>query len=105
MKSSEVATLRRWIDALPADIVLRTRPLLNVYHGGALLLLGEPLADAEACRAAFAHPGGAGGGAVTFRPCWPPSRGQSQASDRLPSARRSCRNRVPFRSCVSLVTA
>lgn len=108
MKSSEVATLRRWIDALPADIV-QTRPLLNVYHGGALLLLGEPLADAEAClRAAFvAHPaGGAGGGAVTFQAMLATFQGQSQASDRL--AQRALAllpEQSPFfRSCVSLVT-
>ena len=108
MKSSEVATLRRWIDALPAEIV-RARPLLNVYHGGALLLLGEPLADAEAClRAAFAaHPGGgAGGGAVTFQAMLATFQGQSQASDRL--AQRALAllpEQSPFfRSCVSLVT-
>ena len=108
MKSSEVATLRRWIDALPAETV-RTRPLLNVYHGGALLLLGEPLATVEAClRAAFAaHPGGgAGGGAATFQAMLATFQGENQVSDRLA---RHALSLLPaqspfFRSCVSLVT-
>ncbi len=108
MKSSEVATLRRWIDALPAAIV-RERPLLSVYHGGALLLLGEPLEMVEAClRAAFAaHPGGgAGGGAAAFQAMLATFQGENQASDRL--ARRAL-SLLPaqspfFRSCVSLVT-
>ncbi len=108
IKSSEVATLRRWIDALPAETV-RERPMLGVYHGGALLLLGEPLADAEATlRAAFAaHPaGGTGGGAAAFQAMLATLQGQSQTSDRL--AQRALAllpEQSPFfRSCISLVT-
>ena len=108
IKSSEVATLRRWIDALP-DEAVRARPLLGVYHGGALLLLGEPLADAEASlRAAFAaHPvGGTGGGAAAFQAMLATLQGQRQTSDRLAQRALSLLpEQSPFfRSCVSLVT-
>jgi LuxR family maltose regulon positive regulatory protein len=47
MLRSEVATLRRWLDALP-DEVIRTHPLLCVYHAMTLLLSGSPLKDAKA---------------------------------------------------------
>ena len=40
MMSSEVATLRTWLEALPAD-TLRNHPLLCVYEAGAMLLAGE----------------------------------------------------------------
>jgi LuxR family maltose regulon positive regulatory protein len=44
---SEVATLQSWLEALPDDLV-RTRPLLCVYHAWLLLLSGHPLDMAEA---------------------------------------------------------
>ncbi len=47
MMRSEVATLQRWMKALPLDF-LRARPLLGVYHALALLLSGQPLDLAEA---------------------------------------------------------
>ncbi len=48
MLRSEVATLQRWLDALPDDII-RARPLLCVYHAMTLLLSGRPPNLAEAC--------------------------------------------------------
>ncbi len=44
---SEVKTLIKWIDDLP-EKVIRSRPLLCLYHAGALLLSGYPLEDIEA---------------------------------------------------------
>lgn len=55
MMRSEVATLRKWLDALPGS-VLEQRPGLSAYQAWLLLLGGEPLRDVEsrieACRAA-----------------------------------------------------
>ncbi len=47
MMWSEVATLQRWVEALPAEI-LRCRPLLSVYQAWILLLRGQPLEVAKA---------------------------------------------------------
>jgi LuxR family maltose regulon positive regulatory protein len=47
MLRSEMATLRRWIEALP-DEVTRAHPLLCVCHAVALVLSGQPLEVAEA---------------------------------------------------------
>ena len=44
---SEVATLRGWLEALPEDMV-RTRPILCVYHTWGLLLSGASVETAEA---------------------------------------------------------
>lgn len=44
---SELATLQGWLEALPDDMV-RTRPILCVYHTWALLLSGSPVQVAEA---------------------------------------------------------
>jgi LuxR family maltose regulon positive regulatory protein len=43
---SELATFQRWVEALPGELV-RTRPLLCVYHAGALLWGGFPLDAVE----------------------------------------------------------
>ena len=42
----ESATLLRWLQALPDDMV-RSRPLLSVFHAAALLLSSHPLAAVE----------------------------------------------------------
>ncbi|MBN1310427.1 MAG: tetratricopeptide repeat protein, partial [Anaerolineae bacterium] len=55
---SEVATLLRWVDALPDELV-RARPSLCVYHAWALLLAGRPL-DAVKARLEDAGTGEAG---------------------------------------------
>jgi LuxR family maltose regulon positive regulatory protein len=47
MLRSELATLQRWIEALPDDVV-RTRPLLSVYHAVTIVMSGQPLEAAEA---------------------------------------------------------
>jgi LuxR family maltose regulon positive regulatory protein len=47
MLRSEFATLQRWIETLPGDVV-RTHPLLCVYHAVVLLIGGQPLEAAEA---------------------------------------------------------
>jgi LuxR family maltose regulon positive regulatory protein len=47
MLRSEFATLRRWIETLPDDVV-RAHPLLCVYHAVVLLMGGQPLEAAEA---------------------------------------------------------
>lgn len=47
LMQSEVRTLLKWIDDLP-DAVVRSRPLLCLYHAGALLLSGNPLDVIEA---------------------------------------------------------
>jgi LuxR family maltose regulon positive regulatory protein len=44
---SEIATLQGWLEALPDDMV-RTRPILCIYHTWALLLSGSPIEVAEA---------------------------------------------------------
>ncbi|MBL7065917.1 MAG: tetratricopeptide repeat protein [Anaerolineae bacterium] len=44
---SEIATLLRWVDALPDELV-RDRPQLCVYHAWALLFGGHPLDAVEA---------------------------------------------------------
>ncbi|MBN1122659.1 MAG: tetratricopeptide repeat protein [Anaerolineae bacterium] len=44
---SEIRTLLKWIDDIPNDVV-QARPLLCLYHAGALLLSGHPLTDIEA---------------------------------------------------------
>jgi LuxR family maltose regulon positive regulatory protein len=44
---SEMATLLRWVEDLPDDMV-RGRPRLGVFYAGALLLDGHPLAAVEA---------------------------------------------------------
>ncbi len=44
---SEVTTFLRWVEVLPADL-MRTRPLLCVYHACAALLNGQPLNVVEA---------------------------------------------------------
>ncbi|MGD9147374.1 MAG: hypothetical protein PVI80_17530, partial [Anaerolineae bacterium] len=47
MARSEVATLKGWLEALP-DEMIRTRPILCVYHTWGLLLSGAPVEVAEA---------------------------------------------------------
>lgn len=47
LKRSEVATLRRWLEALPGEM-LATRPSLGVYRAWALLLAGHPAPEIEA---------------------------------------------------------
>jgi LuxR family maltose regulon positive regulatory protein len=47
MMRSEIATFRRWVGALPDDM-LRVRPRLCVYDAWSLLLSGHPLEVAEA---------------------------------------------------------
>jgi LuxR family maltose regulon positive regulatory protein len=47
LKRSELATLQGWLEALPAGMV-RTRPLLCIYHTWGLLLSGSPVEEAEA---------------------------------------------------------
>jgi LuxR family maltose regulon positive regulatory protein len=44
---SEFATVLRWIEALPEDLV-RTRPLLCVYHALGLLMAGAPMNQIQA---------------------------------------------------------
>jgi LuxR family maltose regulon positive regulatory protein len=44
---SELATLQGWLEALP-DELIRTRPILCVYHTWGLLLSGSPMDVAEA---------------------------------------------------------
>jgi LuxR family maltose regulon positive regulatory protein len=44
---SEVATLRRWVEALPEEHV-RARPSLALFHAWVLLLAGQPLAKVAA---------------------------------------------------------
>jgi LuxR family maltose regulon positive regulatory protein len=44
---SEIATLQGWLDALPNDMI-RSHPILYVYHTWALLIGGSPLEIAEA---------------------------------------------------------
>jgi LuxR family maltose regulon positive regulatory protein len=63
--SSEIATLRGWLEALP-DELIRTRPLLCVYHTWGLLLSGSPVEVAEARLqgAVDADPGGSIAGEV-----------------------------------------
>jgi len=66
---SELATLQRWIEALP-DNVVRTRPLLCVYYALALVMDGKPLERAqsrlqESIEAGMADP--ASGEVVAFR--------------------------------------
>ena len=46
MMHSQVATFMSWVERLPDD-VMRTRPLLGVYHAWALVLSGHPLDGAE----------------------------------------------------------
>ncbi len=46
MLRSEMATLQRWLDTLPEDIV-RSRPLLCMYRALSLLLGGHPFDTAE----------------------------------------------------------
>ena len=43
---SEIATFLSWVEAVPDDMV-RARPLLCVFHAGALLLSGRPLDAVE----------------------------------------------------------
>jgi LuxR family maltose regulon positive regulatory protein len=45
---AEFTTMRRWIEALPNDIV-QDRPLLGAYYGLALLLVGGTLEEVKAC--------------------------------------------------------
>ncbi|MDH4207458.1 MAG: tetratricopeptide repeat protein, partial [Anaerolineae bacterium] len=45
---AEFTTMRRWIEALPNDIV-QGRPLLSAYYGLALLLVGGTLEEVKAC--------------------------------------------------------
>lgn len=45
---AEFTTMRRWIEALPED-VLQARPLLCVYYGLVLLLVGGTLEEVKAC--------------------------------------------------------
>ncbi len=47
MMRSELATIRRWIEVVP-DEVVRTRPLLCVYDAMALVIDGKPLEQAQA---------------------------------------------------------
>ena len=107
MKSSEVATLRRWVEALPAEIV-KARPMLSVYYGGVLLLMGDSLEIVEVrLRDAFGkHPtGGTGGAASAFQALLATLQGKNQDSDRL--AHRALAllpGHSPFfRGCVSLI--
>ena len=107
MKSSEVATLRRWVEALPAA-VLQRRPMLSVYHGGALLLMGEPLETVEtSLREAFGrHPTGESGGAATmFQALLATLQGENRVSNRL--AQRALAllpDHSPFfRGCIKLI--
>lgn len=44
---SEVVTLQNWLDRLPDDVI-RTRPLLCVYHAWALIFNSQPAEVAEA---------------------------------------------------------
>jgi LuxR family maltose regulon positive regulatory protein len=107
MKSSEVATLRRWIETLPAA-TLRARPLLNVYYSGAILLLGESTnAAEEQLRAVFSIDAGdaALGAAAAFQALAATLHGQNQTSNHLlQRALTLLPEHSPFfRSCVSLV--
>jgi LuxR family maltose regulon positive regulatory protein len=47
MMRSQVTTLQGWVEALPDELV-RTHPILCVYHTWALLLNGSPIEVAEA---------------------------------------------------------
>ncbi len=62
---SEIATLRSWLEALPDELV-RTRPLLCIYHAWALLLSASPvqLAEARLRDAVDADPDGSVAGEV-----------------------------------------
>lgn len=46
MQRSEVASLQRWLAAIPDEMV-RARPILCIYHAMTLLLSGAPLKDAQ----------------------------------------------------------
>lgn len=108
MKSSEVATLRRWIETLPAA-TLRTRPLLNVYYCGAILLMGESVNLAEEpLRAVFSSDVGDAeqGAAAAFQALAATLHGQNQTSNRLlQRALTLLPEHSPFfRGCVNLVS-
>ncbi|MDI7275411.1 MAG: tetratricopeptide repeat protein, partial [Anaerolineae bacterium] len=47
LMQSEVATLRRWVEALPEELV-RARPSLALFRAWGLLLAGQPLAQVAA---------------------------------------------------------
>lgn len=108
MKSSELATLRRWIEALP-PATMRKRPLLSVYYGGIRLLMGEAVAPVEASlRNAFAgrQDDSTAGAAVAFQALAATLHGHNRTSDLL--AHRALAL-LPvqspfFRNCVTLVT-
>ncbi|MFO7633859.1 MAG: hypothetical protein R6W76_15045, partial [Caldilinea sp.] len=108
MKSSEVATLRRWIEALPPE-AMQAQPILHVYYGGALLLMGEAATAVEDhLRAAFAGnlDNSTAGAAAAFQALAATLRGDKLTSDRL--AQRALallpEHSPFFRSCVSLVS-
>jgi len=69
MMHSEIATLQKWVETLPDD-VLRSRPFLNMFYAWVLLLSGHPLdvADAVIEDVSRVDPTGATSGEVaTFR--------------------------------------
>ena len=85
MLRSEVATLRRWLEALPAAQV-RARPVLVAYDALTMVVSGEPLDEAEskleAAQAGNAH-GTIHGEVTAFRALLAAYRGEVQQSAAL----------------------
>ncbi len=92
MMSSEVATLRSWLESLPPT-TLRAHPLLCVYEAGALLLAGESTEQVEA-RLRDALQGGGngavGGPAAVYRALMAAFQGREATAPGWPSTRSSC---------------
>jgi LuxR family maltose regulon positive regulatory protein len=85
MLRSEFATLLRWVEALPQDL-LRTRPRLCVYQALAMVFGGQPLDIAQSClqQAVEADVDGSIAGDVTaFRALMAAYRGEREQSANL----------------------
>ena len=81
----EISTLQSWIELLPDDVV-RTRPLLCVYHAITLIFGGNPVESAssrlqDAMNADSADP--AFGGVVAFRAWVAAMRGETRQTIKL----------------------
>jgi ATP/maltotriose-dependent transcriptional regulator MalT len=85
MMRSQLATLRRWVEALPDDMV-DAHPILHIYYSWTLLLSGHSIAEAQArlLNAERADASGALAGPLTvFRALLAVYRGDSAASVEL----------------------